>query len=76
MKNVTKSFRLDENIVSKIEQHARNNSTSLNAEVNNILRKYIDWDMPASKVGMIPIARPILSDIFQKRNKLLTWQTM
>ncbi len=65
MKNVTKSFRLDEDIVSKIEQHARNNSTSLNAEVNNILRKYIDWDMPASKVGMIPIARPILSEIFQ-----------
>lgn len=64
-KGITKSFRLDEDIISKIEQHARNNNTSLNGEINSILRKYVEWDMLASKVGMIPLARPILSEIFQ-----------
>ena len=64
-KNITKSFRLDEVIVAKIDEQARNNNTSLNAEINNILRRYVDWDMLANKVGMIPIDRPILSKIFQ-----------
>jgi len=64
-KGLTKSFRLDADIIRKLEQQAKNNNTSLNAEVNSILRKYVDWDMFASKVGMIPIARPILSEIFQ-----------
>jgi hypothetical protein len=62
----TKSFRLDNDIISKIEQQASDNRTSLNAEVNNILRKYVEWDMLASKIGMIPIARPIISEIFQR----------
>jgi hypothetical protein len=64
-KGVTKSFRLDEDVIRKISLQARNNNTSFNAEINSILRKYVDWDMLASKVGMIPIARPILSEIFQ-----------
>ena len=64
-KGVTKSFRLDEDIISKIGVQARNNNTSFNAEINSVLRKYVDWDMLASKVGMIPLARPILSEIFQ-----------
>ena len=63
--SITKSFRLDEDIIRKIDQQARNNNTSLNAEINSILRKYVEWDMLANKIGMIPIARPILSEIFQ-----------
>lgn len=68
-KSVTKSFRLDEDIVEKIEQQAENNNTSLNAEVNNVLRKYVEWGMTANKVGMIPIVRPIVSEIFQMMTK-------
>lgn len=63
--SITKSFRLDEDIIKKIDQQARNNNTSLNAEINSILRKYVEWDMLASKIEMIPIARPVLSEIFQ-----------
>ncbi len=64
-KSVTKSFRVDEDIIQKIDQQARNNDTSLNAEINRILRKYVDWDMLANKVGMIPMDRSIVSEIFQ-----------
>lgn len=66
IKGVTKSFRLDEDIITKIAQQAKNNNTSLNSEINNILRRYIEWDMLASKVGMVPIAKPVLSEIFQR----------
>lgn len=59
--STTKSFRLDYDIINKIEQQARHNKTSLNADINNILRKYVEWDMLANRIGMIPIARPILS---------------
>jgi hypothetical protein len=64
-KGITKSFRLDEDTLEKLNEQAKNNNISLNAEINNILGKYVDWDMLASKVGMVPIARPILSEIFQ-----------
>lgn len=63
---ITKSLRLDQDIFSKVEQQASKNGTSFNAEINNMLRKYVEWDMLASTVGMIPIARPVLSEIFQK----------
>src|SRR5215831_3635558 len=63
--SITKSFRLDEDLITKITQEAKNNNTSLNAEINTLLRKYIEWDMLASKVGMIPIAKPVLSEIVQ-----------
>lgn len=64
--SITKSLRLDQDIVSKVEQQASKNGTSFNAEINNMLRKYVEWDMLASAVGMIPIARPVLSEIFQR----------
>ena len=64
-KGITKSFRLDEDTLRKLNEQAKINNTSLNSEINSVLRKYVDWDMLASKVGMIPLARPILSEIFQ-----------
>jgi hypothetical protein len=64
-KSITKSFRVDEDVIKKIENEAKNNNTSLNAEINKILRKYVDWDMLADKVGMLPITKPIVYEIFQ-----------
>jgi hypothetical protein len=63
--SITKSFRLDQDIINKINEQVKHNNNSLNAEINGILRKYIDWDMLASKVGMVPIAKPIVLEIFQ-----------
>ena len=64
-KGITKSFRIDEDVIRKIGQQAKNNNNSINAEVNILLRKCVEWDMLASKIGMISIARPVLSEIFQ-----------
>jgi hypothetical protein len=33
---ITKSFRVDEDIIRKIDRDARNNNISLNAKINNI----------------------------------------
>jgi hypothetical protein len=63
---VTKSFRLDEDIITKIAEQAGKNNTSLNAEINSLLRKHIEWDVLASKAGMIHIAKPVLSEIFER----------
>jgi hypothetical protein len=63
---VNKSFRLDEDIITKMAQQAENNNTSLNTEINNALRSYIEWDMFARKIGMIPIKKTVLAEIFQR----------
>jgi len=69
-KSISKSFRLDEDLLTRIDRQARDNNTSLNVEINNLLRKYVERDMLTSRVGMIPITKPILSEIFQK-NKII-----
>jgi hypothetical protein len=61
-KSITKSFRIDEDVIRKIEDEAKNNNTSLNAQVSSILRKYIGWDMLADKVGMLPTCFQSYSD--------------
>lgn len=79
IKSKTKSFRIDEDTLTKIDQQAKNNHTSLNAEINSLLRNYVEWDMLANKVGMIPLARPIVAEIFQRvmtREQVVNLATM
>jgi predicted HicB family RNase H-like nuclease len=37
-KGITKSFRIDEDVIRQIAQQAKNNNNSLNTEVNTLLR--------------------------------------
>jgi hypothetical protein len=48
--SVTKSFRVDQDVIRKIELEAKNNNTSINAEVNSILTKYVKWDLIRSSL--------------------------
>lgn len=65
----TVTFRLDTNTVKRLQTEAKNNNLSLNAFVNQILRRYVEWDMFESKVGMIAIARPVIAELFTRMTK-------
>jgi hypothetical protein len=65
-KTDTISFRLDNEILEKLRRESEKQGTSLNVLVNQILKRYTDWDMFESKVGMVPVARPILNSLFGK----------
>ena len=65
----TITFRIDGDILDKLDSQAQKREITLNKFVNQILRNYLEWDMLQSQAGMIPIAKPVLSDVFCKMDQ-------
>lgn len=68
-KTSTMTFRIDENVLNKLRTESEHRETSLNTFVNQIFKRYVEWDMFESKVGMVPIAKPIIVALFGKMSK-------
>ncbi len=62
---VTMTFRIDEGTMKVLRSESEKREISLNTIVNQILRRYTEWDMYEPKVGMIPIARLLVSALFE-----------
>ena len=60
------SFRLDSHVLDKLRTESGSEGVSLNVLANKIFSRYTEWDMFEPKVGMIPVAKPIVSALFQK----------
>jgi hypothetical protein len=60
-KSVT--FRLDQSVVDELQRDADQRETSLNVLVNQILRRYKEWDRYETKVGMMPVPKIMLSNL-------------
>jgi hypothetical protein len=60
------TFRLDGKTVERLKEESEYRQISLNTLVNQILRRFVEWDMYESKLGMIPLAKPIIVEFFQK----------
>lgn len=59
-KTITMTFRVNENLMRKLKEDAEDHEISLNTLVNQIFNRYVEWDSYEPKVGMIPIARPVV----------------
>lgn len=60
------TFRIDEDIMSIVEQESQRLHINLNNMTNQILKSYVDWDMLQARAGMIPIAKPLLVELLNK----------
>ena len=63
------TFRIETKILEKIREEGGNNQISVSNFINKILKKYVEWDLYTSKVGMIPIPRLLLEKLFEKSSK-------
>ncbi|MGD8431442.1 MAG: hypothetical protein PVG23_02590 [Nitrosopumilaceae archaeon] len=68
-KTETVSFRMDMQIIDKLKKESESQGISLNVLANKIFSRYVEWDMFEPKVGMIPVAKPIVQNLFQKMSK-------
>jgi len=68
-RNITMTFRLDENVIATLRAESERRHISLNTIVNQILRRYVEWDMYESKVGLISMLKPVVAELFKKTNK-------
>lgn len=60
------TFRLDSSVIDELQAEADNKEISLNVLVNQVLKRYSDWDRYETKIGMMPVPRIILSSLIDK----------
>ncbi|HEY9491163.1 MAG TPA: hypothetical protein VIP56_04190, partial [Nitrososphaeraceae archaeon] len=51
------TFRLDSTVVEELQRDANEGEISLNVLVNQVLKRYVEWDRYEIKLGMMPIPK-------------------
>lgn len=64
------TFRLESSIIEELQTEAEYRETSLNVLINQILRRYSNWERYENKMGMIPIPKILLSSIIDETIKI------
>ncbi len=68
-KTSTMTFRIDDNVLKILRNESERQQVTLNNFINQLLKHFVEWDMYEPKVGMIPIAKPIVIELFDKMSK-------
>lgn len=55
------TFRLESSIIEELQTEAEYRETSLNVLINQILRRYSNWERYENKMGMLPVPKIMLS---------------
>jgi hypothetical protein len=63
------TFRLDEDNVKKLRIEAQKQGISLNSFVNQVLKSFLEWHIFEPKVGLVPILKPVVAELFSKISK-------
>ena len=66
------TFRLDTKVIEELQREADQGEISLNVLVNQVLRRFVEWDRYENKLGMIPIPKSMLSVLIDKTMQLAT----
>ena len=59
----TVSFRIPDHAVAELKSDAARLNVSPNTMLNNVLRRWLDWDRYAEKLDLIPVPKKLLSEI-------------
>jgi hypothetical protein len=65
-KTASMTFRIDQNILELLKRESERRDVGLNILVNHILKQYAEWDMYASKAGLISVPKPVVSELFDR----------
>jgi hypothetical protein len=60
------TFRLDSHTIDELQREANQNQISLNVLVNQVLKRYSDWDRYESRIGMMPVPKAMLTSLIDK----------
>lgn len=60
------TFRLDSTVIDELQTEADNREISLNVLVNQVMKRYSEWDRFENKIGMMPVPKVILSSLIDK----------
>lgn len=60
------TFRIDEGVVQELTNESEQKEVSLNVLVNQILKRYSEWDRYENKIGVIPVPKVMLTKLINK----------
>ena len=66
------TFRLDTKVIDELQAEADNREISLNVLVNQVLKRYSEWDRYENKIGMMPVPKVILSSLIDRAISIAT----
>lgn len=64
------TFRLDSTVVEELQRDADQGEISLNVLVNQVLKRYVEWDRYENKLGMMPIPKSMLTTLIDEALQL------
>lgn len=64
------TFRLDSTVVEELQRDANEGEISLNVLVNQVLKRYVEWDRYEIKLGMMPIPKLMLATLIDEAMQL------
>ena len=68
-KTSTMTFRIDDKVLKILRDESERQQVTLNNFINQLLKHFVECDIYEPKVGMIPIAKPIVIELFDKMSK-------
>lgn len=60
------TFRLDSETVDRLQNEADGHEITLNVLVNQVLKRYNEWDAMEIKLGMMPVPKLLLTTLIDK----------
>ena len=60
------TFRLDSLIIEELQREADQREISLNVLINQVLKRYSDWDRYENRIGMMPVPKVMLASLIDK----------
>ncbi len=68
-KQRTITLRIDEDTINKLYKQADTDTISVNSLVNQILKRYVEWNKYEDRSSMIPVASSVLKELFDPLSK-------
>jgi len=63
------TFDLDESIANNILAEAERQGVSMNTYLNQIIKRFLEWDRFEPKAGMIPLSKLVVAELFGNRTR-------
>lgn len=68
-KTITQTLRINKTILDDLRKESEERGISLNLLVNQIFKNYADWNSFDTKIGMVPLPKVVMLDIFKSLRK-------
>ena len=63
------TFDLDESVANHILAEAESQGVSMNMYVNQIIKRFLEWDRFEPKAGIIPLSKLVVAELFANRTR-------